>query len=136
MRICWSFFLIAGIASARTEFWSPVAPPRAHYTVEVTYLPAASRLEGTETIRFRNSAGKSIGRIALQWFGDSLTLYSGGTPLSRSNGVPGVALFDLPRDLAPGADLTLSAAFAAAWPLDQKTNSAVASIVVVGVRHA
>ena len=114
----------------RTEFWAPVAPPRTHYTADVKYDPAISRLEGTERISFRNDVGRSIGRVALQWFGDSLTVRVDGTSLQRVPGSQSVALFDLPRDLVPGAEIVLAVAFGASWKLDPKTESAITSSVV------
>ena len=130
MRILWFLFLFAGIAVPRTEFWAPLAPPRTHYTADVRYDPATSRLEGTEEIGFRNDAGRSIGRVALQWFGDSLVVQVDGTPLRRVPSSQNVALFDLPGDLMPGAEIALSVAFGASWKLDPKTESAIASSVV------
>jgi hypothetical protein len=130
MRILWLLFLFAGIAVPRTEFWAPLAPPRTHYTADVKYDPATSRLEGTERISFRNDAGRSIGRVALQWFGDSLTLRVNGTSLQRVPGSQRVALFDLPRDLVPGAEIVLEVAFGASWTLDPETESAITSSVV------
>jgi hypothetical protein len=47
------------MASSRTNFWVPAAPPRAHYSVDVKYVPESSRLEGTETIGFRNDTGRA-----------------------------------------------------------------------------
>ena len=120
MRILWFLFLFAGIAVPRTEFWAPLAPPRTHYTADVRYDPATSRLEGTEEIGFRNDAGRSIGRVALQWFGDSLVVQVDGTSLRRVPSSQSVALFDLPSDLMPGAEIALSVAFGASWKLDPK----------------
>jgi hypothetical protein len=130
MRILWFLFLFTGIAVPRTEFWAPLAPPRTHYTADVRYDPATSRLEGTEEIGFRNDAGRSIGRVALQWFGDSLVVQVDGTSLRRVPSSQSVALFDLPSDLMPGAEIALSVAFGASWKLDPKTESAIASSVV------
>jgi hypothetical protein len=130
MRILWSLFLFAGIAFPRTEFWAPLTPPRVHYIADVKYDPAASRLAGTETIRFRNTTGRPMGRIALRWFGDSLSVEADRLALARISGTPNVALFDLPRDLEPEREITLSIAFSASWKLDAKTESAITSSVV------
>jgi hypothetical protein len=96
---------LAGIATPRTEFWAPLAPPRTHYAADVKYDPATSRLEGTERIGFRNDASRSIGRVALQWFGNSLTVRVDGTCLQRVPGSQSVALYDLPRELVPGTEI-------------------------------
>jgi len=124
MRILWCFVLLSGIAFSRTEFWAPLAPPRAHYSANVKYNDAASRLEGTETIHFRNESGRPIGRVALRWFGDTLSLAANGTPLHGSPARANVTLFDLPQDLAPGAEIALSVTFGAAWKLGPKTGNA------------
>jgi hypothetical protein len=68
--------------------------------------------------------------FAFQWFGDSLTVRVDGTSLQRVPGSQSVALFDLPRDLVPGAEIVLSVAFGASWKLDPKTESAISSSVV------
>jgi tetratricopeptide (TPR) repeat protein len=130
MRILWCFVLLSGIAFSRTEFWAPLAPPRAHYSANVKYDAGFSRLEGTETIHFRNDSGRPIGRIALRWFGDSLAVTANGTALPHTPAGANVTLFDLPRDLAPGAEITLAVTFGAAWKLDPATASAITSSVV------
>lgn len=127
MRILWCACLFTGIAFPRTEFWAPLNPPLAHYSADIKYDPASARLEGTETIRFRNDTVRPIGRIQLQWFGDSLTVETGGRPLTKAPGTP--SLFDLPADLAPGAELTLSVRFGASWKLNPTTNNAITSTV-------
>ncbi len=129
MRVIASLVLFAAIAFGRTEFWAPVAPPRAHYSIDVSFVPGTSRLEGTETIRFRNDTRRPIGRIALQWFGDVLRVRADGVAAERSPGKHTVALFDLPRDIPPGGQIELSVEFGAAWKLDQRTGSAVASFL-------
>lgn len=129
MRTALCVFLFAGAVFARTEFWAPVVPPRAHYTADVRFDPSTSRLEGSETIRLHNDSRRPIGRLALRWFGDTLTVTASGSQLPRSKAVPNVSLFDLPADLAPGAEITLSVAFSTSWPLDPKSGSAVSSYV-------
>jgi hypothetical protein len=66
--------LLTTAAVARTGFWAPVAPPRAHYAIKAKFIPDASRLEGSETIRFRNDTLRPIGRIALDWYGEILSV--------------------------------------------------------------
>lgn len=129
MRTLYSFFLFAGIAVSGTGFWAPVVPPRASYAADVKYDPLTSRLEGTGTIRFRNDTARPIGRIALQWFGDSLSASVGGTALHRLPGGKSVGAFDLPADLAPRSEIAISLVFGASWKLDAKTQSAITSFV-------
>jgi hypothetical protein len=54
---------------ARTDSWARAAPPRAHYSIDARFVPDASRLEGTDTVRFRNDTLRPIGRIALDRYG-------------------------------------------------------------------
>jgi hypothetical protein len=121
MRTCYTLLLLSGLAFARTEFWAPLNPPRAHYTAEVKYDPETSRFEGMETIRFRNDAGRGIGRVALEWSGDKLAVAVNGAALSRSAGKTSPVLFDLPVDLAPGKEIALTVSFGDAWKLNTKT---------------
>ncbi len=127
MRKCGPVFLFAAIAFARTQFWAPVVPPRAHYSVDVSFVPDSSRLEGTETIRFRNDSGRPIGRIALAWFGDVLRVRTNRVVVERTPGQQRVALFDLPQDVQPDGDLELSVEFGASWKLSPRTGSAITS---------
>jgi len=115
------------MAFARTEFWAPVMPPRAHYSIDIQFLPGTSRLEGTETIRFRNDTRRPIGRIALEWFGDVLRVRANGALAERSAGIASVPLFDLPQDIRPGGSLELSVEFGASWKLDPHKGSAITS---------
>jgi tetratricopeptide (TPR) repeat protein len=124
-----SVFLFTAIGLAQTEFWAPVTPPRAHYAIDVKFVADTSRLEGTETIRFRNDTGRPIGRIALEWYGDVLRVQANGVPAERSRGKHSVALFDLPRDVEPGDEVELSVDFGAPWKLDPRNGSAVTSFL-------
>jgi tetratricopeptide (TPR) repeat protein len=127
MRTFGFILLFTTLGMARTEFWAPVVPPRAHFSVDVKFVPDPGRLEGTETIRFRNDMRRPIGRIMLQWFGDVLRVKVNGVPAERAPGKYSVALFDLPQDLRPGGEVTLTIDFGAAWKLDAKKGSAITS---------
>ena len=127
MRTCGFILLFTTLGLARTDFWAPVAPPRAHYSVDVKFVPDTARLEGTETIRFRNDTRRPIGRIALQWSGEVLGVKANGVPAERSPGKYSVGLYDLPRDVRPGGELKLSIDFGASWKLDPKKGSAITS---------
>lgn len=129
MRILASVCLLAATASARTEFWAPLAPPRAHYSIDSGYAPAKQRLEGTEIIRFRNDTGRPIGRIALRWFGDVLRVRANGAAAKRTSGEQDVALFDLPADIAPGGKIELAVDFGAGLKLNEKTGAAITSFL-------
>jgi len=129
MRTFVFMFLFTTMAVARTEFWAPVTPPRAHYSVEARFVADASRLEGTETIRFRNDTRQPIGRIALDWHGDVLRVRANGVPIEPSPGKHSIALFDLPSDVAPGGEIELFVDFGAPWKLDPRTGSAITSFL-------
>ena len=129
MRTSGSVFLFAAIVFARTEFWAPVAPPRAQYSIDVALSSDASRLEGRETIRFRNDTPRPIGRIALQWYGDVLRVRANGVRVERSPGKHSLALFDLPGDVGPGGRVELSVEFGAPWKLNQRTGSEITSFL-------
>jgi len=130
MRTLLSFLLFAGIAFPRTEFWAPLVPPRAHYSADVKYDPGAARLEGAEIVRFRNDAGRPIGRLAFQWFGDPIAVRVDGAALQPSPGKQSVLLFDLPRDLSPGSEIALNVTFSASWPLSAEKQSTIATSAV------
>lgn len=121
--------LFLGTAFARTEFWAPASPPRAHYSVEVRFSPESSRLEGTEIIRFRNDTERPLGRIALRWYGDVLSVQMNGTPAEPSPGKHGIALFDAPSEIAPGDQAELRVEFGTSWELDESTASAITSFL-------
>jgi aminopeptidase N len=129
MRTFGLVFLFAAMAFARTPFWAPVAPPRAHYSIQLKFNPETSRLEGTETIRFRNDTRRPMGRIALRWFGDVLRVRSDGAVAERTTGKQSVALFDLPKDVGPGGQVELSIEFGASWELDPQNGSAITSFL-------
>lgn len=76
-------------------FWSPRVPPPAPYRIDVSYSAATHRLEGTETIPFRNETLRSIDCIALRWFGDVMDARANGTLLVKSPGSQSIALFAL-----------------------------------------
>ena len=129
MRLFGSVFLLAVTAFARTAFWAPVVPPRAHYAIDVGFIPDPGRLEGTETIRFRNDTRQPIGRIALEWFGEILRVRANGAVATRTPGKQRVALFDLPEDVPPAGAIELSVEFTAGWKLDAGTGSAITAFV-------
>jgi len=127
MRTFGFMLLFTTLGLARTDFWAPVAPPRAHYSIDMKFLPDTARLEGTETIRFRNDTQKPIGRIALEWYGDVLRVSANGVPAERAPGKYSVALYDLPQDVRPGGEVELSIDFSVPWKLDAKNGSAITS---------
>jgi len=129
MRTFGFILLFTTLALARTEFWAPVAPPRAHYSIDLKFIADPSRLEGTETIRFRNDTRRPIGRVALQWFGEVLRVRANGVPAQRSPGKFSFALYDLPKNVGPGGEIGLSIDFTAPWKLDPDNGSAITSFL-------
>jgi len=67
MKNCAFIFLFTTMAVARADFWAPVAPPRAHYSIDERFVAKPPHLEGSETIQLRNSTQRPIGRIELAW---------------------------------------------------------------------
>ncbi len=118
---------LTGSGMARTAFWAPAVAPRAHYAVTLKFSSDVTRLVGTETIRFRNTTRRPIGRLALEWYGDLQTVRVDGISLERVPGTVSVALYDLPHEVAPGGDVALTVDFDAPWALDPQTKSAMTS---------
>jgi tetratricopeptide (TPR) repeat protein len=104
-------------------------PPRAHYAVDLQFLPDPGRLAGTETIHFRNETHRPIGRVALRWFGEIASVRANGARAERMPGQQSTPLFDLPADIPPGGELDLAIEFSAPWALNQKTASAITSFL-------
>jgi tetratricopeptide (TPR) repeat protein len=119
--------LSAGPAFAPTEFWAPLAPPRARYVIDAKISADGARLDGSAIIRFRNSTARPIGRVAFQWFGDRLRVHANGKPARAAAGKHEPALFDLPQEIVPGERLEIVAEFGVSGRLDARTGSAVAS---------
>jgi tetratricopeptide (TPR) repeat protein len=111
------------LATARVNFWAPVNPPRAHYSIQARFVAESSRLEGTETIRFSNSAQQPIGRLALAWWGDNLRVRANGEPVASVPANPNIALFELPHAVAPGGQIELVVDFGAPFKLDPRTEN-------------
>ncbi len=106
-------------SSHATGFWTSPDPPRAHYTIAADIDPAAGRLQGSETVRFRNTTSRPLRRLALDW---SLDAQHDVQVRSDGEVVPflGVAadaslsaplLFDLPEVAMPGAGVELEIEF-------------------------
>ena len=127
MRALAAIFLFTTLAAARVNFWAPVNPPRAHYSITERFIVESSRLDGTETIRFRNNTRQPIGRIALEWHGDVLHVRANGVPAEPVPGNPRIALFDLPRALAPGGEIELAVDFSAPFKLNPHTENGLTS---------
>ena len=123
-----SFILIVILAAcgpsrrpgpASGAYFSPVDPPASRYVIDARVDVDQGVLEGRETIRVKNTCSRPLGVLAFDWdFGPSSSL---------EVSLPGVKLFppadglsdpqkrplfvNLPEPLAPGAEITLSAAF-------------------------
>ncbi len=127
MRALAAIFLLTTLAAARLNFWAPAIPPRAHYSIQAKYVAEAGRLEGTETIRFRNHTRQPIGRLALSWWGDVLRVRANGEPAASAPASPSLALFDLPHPVAPGGQLELEVEFGGPFTLDPHTGNELAA---------
>ena len=78
-------FCLRAVGLGADHFSGPRLPPRAH-SIQVKFIADTSRLEGTETIRFRNESRQPIGRMALDWFGDVLRMRPGSIVVERPHG--------------------------------------------------
>jgi len=116
MRIIGCLILFAAVAFGRTEFWTPANPPHATYIIDARIYPDAGRLKGSETVQFRNTTSRPIGRLAFSWEGDQFRLRANGAEGERVPGVQSPVLFELPKDIAPGDAAELRAEFAVTRP--------------------
>jgi hypothetical protein len=101
--------LSSAAAFASADFWSPLNPPRATYVLEARVSSDGSRLDGSEAVRFTNNTPRPIGRVAFLFEGSDLRLRANGAAAERITGVKHPALFELPRDIAPGESVELVA---------------------------
>jgi hypothetical protein len=116
-------------ASSPNEFWAPVDPPRATYDVFVSYSADTQRLQGTQTVRFRNDTARPIDRVAFRWFGEITSVRSNGAVASRPPGQYAQHVFDLPQPLRPGGEIELAVEFVADWPLDSRNSGRITSFL-------
>ncbi|HEY4611959.1 MAG TPA: M1 family aminopeptidase [Bacteroidota bacterium] len=105
--------------SQETRYRAPLAPPRAHYTIECNIDVEANTLSGVEVVRFRNTSSSPMGRIAFDWeyvsfrmmkatlAGEQLTPLS-GTEHSESSGF---TVLQLPSPASPGSQIELRVEF-------------------------
>ena len=119
--------LFTTVAVARTDFWAPLTPPRAHYSIDEKFIADPPHLEGSEVIRFRNNTDRPIGRIALQWYGEISSVRANGVALSPPPGKYTPAVFDLPADLPPGGEIELAVDFKVPMKLKPENGSAITS---------
>jgi aminopeptidase N len=129
MRAFGFLFLFASLSAARTNYWAPLNPPRAHYFVDERFVSDPPHLEGSETIRFRNITDRPIGRIAFLWDGEIPSVRANGVAAAPASGKPSTSLFDLPADLQPGAEVELAVEFRTPVDWDRKTDSAITSFL-------
>jgi hypothetical protein len=116
-------------APSPNEFWAPVEPSRAKYDIVVSYSPDTQRLQGTQRVRFRNHSSRPIHRVAFRWFGGITGVRSDGAVASRPQGKYAQHVFDLPQPIGSGSDAELVVDYAADWPLNARTSSAITSFL-------
>lgn len=121
--VCETVVARDGTAS-KHDYWVPVAPPRAHYTIECQFDTGSRRLVGVETIDFKNESAKSIGCLALDWSvstSQTLIITTNGKSVrlladsGQTNTTPPL-LFELPQILPPGKRITLTLRFSQSIP--------------------
>jgi len=96
-------------AFANTDFWAPLDPPQVSCRIEARLDASASRITGSETIRFTNNTSRPIGRVAFKFDGEELKVRANGIAAARVAGVKNPALFEFAPELAPGASAELAA---------------------------
>ncbi len=108
MRLACCLLMAWSCAWGSTPFWAPMNPARANYSIMVRIDSGGGHLEGSETIRFRNTATRPIGRVAFRFDGDQVSLRGA----ERVPGVKSPLLFDLAKAIAPGETAELVAEWA------------------------
>ena len=114
-------------ASWEEVFWAPPVPPRAHYRIDYRIDAEKGELGGSETIRVRNSAKRSMSRLALAWHAGlcgGVRIRAGGRevePLAapRQRGALTYVVFELPEALDPGETAEVGVEFSAAVPIGE-----------------
>ena len=114
--LLWSTLGTLGVQSG---FWSPVVPPRAQYRIECAFDPSTAGLKGSETITFRNTTARPMGRLALAWSlsaEKTVNVLANGKPAAllvppSQVEVNGPLLLQLPEPLGPGGELELKIEF-------------------------
>jgi hypothetical protein len=103
----------------KAGYWAPVDSPPAHYTIDCRIDPASGKIDGTETIRFRNGTSLPIRRLALEWALSSdqtLEILINGKPVpiladSGETNPFSPLLYELPQPLLPDKEIELNAKF-------------------------
>lgn len=125
---CVVFILLTVVNSlgAQSGFWTPVVPPRAHYSIECAFDTGTALLKGGETIVFRNTTMRSMDRLALDWsIGPETTVsaVANGIPAALmlppdQNKTPAPLLLQLPQPLKPAAAVELRVEFSTVYKKD------------------
>ena len=110
------FLLFIASASARTTFWAPATPPRAAYKIDARISADGSRLDGTETVRFRNDTKRPFGRLAFDFSPTDLKVRVNGAAAVKVEGVQSPQLFELAKEIAPGEQAEITAEFSVPQP--------------------
>jgi len=105
LRAGWVFIVLLQPASGLE---SPLRPAEEHYRLDVQF--DAGALEGSGSVRLKNTTGKPLGGLALNWSG-ALEVTLGGRPVSLVGSPPEPLEFELPSPLAPGAATELHVHF-------------------------
>ena len=78
-------------AEGLPDLASPLQPPEEHYRLDVRYIPEAGRIEGSGTIRLKNTTRQALSRLRLAWDGKQpgdLEVTLGGQPALLRGAAP------------------------------------------------
>jgi len=115
LKLIFCLWLVHGFSSPpalaeQESLWTPVDPPKSHYTVDARVDILKGVLEGKETVEFKNTSAGRISLIAFDWsIGPKsfLSVSSSGKPLSplnpeKANMLPAPVFFRLAEPLGTG----------------------------------
>ena len=103
-------FILSTACFAENGYWSPSTPPRAHYVIDCRIGRAS--LDGTATIRLRNTSTKPITRLAVAWAGeDPVITVHGKKVVVGKRDADAVQFFDLSEALSPGREVEIGVEF-------------------------
>ncbi|MHC4800261.1 MAG: M1 family aminopeptidase, partial [Planctomycetota bacterium] len=107
--------------TARTDYWVPKKPPKAHYKIDCSIDLSQGLLEGTEIIRFRNTTSRAIHRLEVKWTSlGSMEITSKDKVVKilaeTKEGAESYTVIELPEPIGPNEKTTLQIKYRALAP--------------------
>ena len=96
------------------DLGSPLRPPEEHYRLDVRYISEAGRIEGSGTIRLKNTTQQALSRLRLAWDGkepDDLEVTLGAKPAPLRGAAPEPREVELPAPLEAGKEIEVGIRF-------------------------